>query len=153
MKPLWNAPSLGTLRAGPQQAVTFVVLVGGWLVLLALLILAPLRPIVGSAWGKQPRRVWRSAVCASIGFAILLVVPWSPLFVGFGVPFALPVVAPITEATTLEEMQRIVDAESQAMMYSPLIQWIDFSIVAEAALLPLVIATTVHTRRLRRKSA
>jgi hypothetical protein len=147
VKSLWNAPSLGTLRAGPQRLVTFVLVAMSWLGFVFFIILAPLWPVVQSAWRKQPRRVWRAAVLGSMGLALLLLIPWSPLFVPFGVPFALPTVPPIPADATMEDRGRIWDAENRAIIYSPLIQWINSSLIAEVALLPLVIATVVHTRR------
>lgn len=146
MKPLWNSPSLGTLRAGPQKAVTFVVIAFGWMFFLLFIILAPLWPVVHAAWIKLPRRVWRGAVAASVAIAALLVFPLSPLYLGDCIPFALP-------GAGIDPLTMTAEQELLAIVAATTTQWVNLSLLVEVALLPLVVVTTIHTRRTRRRIA
>ncbi|MGC3966176.1 MAG: hypothetical protein QM775_02025 [Pirellulales bacterium] len=135
MKPLWNAPSLGTFRAGEARVVIFLIVVFQPLVLVPLFVLAPLRTSLAAAWRKEPRHVWRCAVTMSMITALLLTIPISPLCVGANWPF------PVTAKTVEEEFVSSLG----------FFTYLNIALTIELALLPVVIASAVHTAWFSRK--
>jgi hypothetical protein len=127
MKPLVHVPSLGTLRAGPQWAIVFIVVVLSPFALVSLLILAPILPLLSSVHRKRPVWAWRTALFGSLAASLLLVLPVSPLFIGHDRPFREP------------------PLEHQVGFEAFVIPWINVAFIFEIPLLPLLAASAVHS--------
>lgn len=108
----------------------FIIIAIGWGLLIPLLLLAPLRPVVASAWNKRPRVAWRAAVILSFAAAALPTLPISPLFVGFYSPLSF---AGDPAATAFSFVGAV------------LLPFINLSLVVEIALAPLIAATLIHS--------
>ena len=131
MPPLWNSPSLGTFRTAETRFGTLLVVLFGWLLPASLLIVAPLFLVVWRAWDKEPVAMWRAAFCLTIFATAMLVLPFSPLYFGMDFPF------------------RVAEAPGEGWLQFAgwiLTPWINLALVAELPLLPLAIATTIHSR-------
>jgi hypothetical protein len=137
MKPLWNAPSLGTLRAGSALAVVFLIVTFGWLFVAALIVVAPLGIVLRAAWRKRPYVVWRAAVLVSLAASLLIVVPNSPVS--------------LSDRIYISFSER----PAELVLLSPgpqLAMWTALVVLAELPLLPLLVATTIHTHYSHRQT-
>ena len=148
MKPLWNAPSWGTIRGGNALAFTFLLIVIGPAPLFMLIGFLPLIPVVRSAWLKQPKQAWRTFVVVSFTAATLFAMPSSPWFAAGAFPFAPP---PPFEPTELQWWE-----DDASMLNRTARMLVNVLVVTQLTLLPLAIATTIDTvrsRRARRESS
>jgi len=133
MKPLWNAPSLGTIGAAGALVVTTATVIYSPLIWITLLILAPAVPVVQSAWFKRPLIVWRAAVVASMIWAWMLL--RLPIFDYEAIPTLL----------TFPEVDNI-DLQVMLHLTGP---YVMVALLIEFALLPLLLAAVLHTKRPR----
>jgi hypothetical protein len=128
--PLCNVPSWGTLRAGPQWVIVFlVVAVLGPTAIVSLLVLAPVLPVLGGIYWKKPAWAWRSALLVCMAASTWLMVN-SPLY---GDRYAL------------------FEFSNDPLGYKAAITTpVLLAIIAEIPLLPLIVVSVVHSRRSRR---
>jgi len=133
MKPLIDLPSGGTLRAGPQWVIVFlIVALFGPIVIVSLLVLSPVLPALAGIYRKKPAWVWRTALAACLTASIFLIAK-SPLY-GDGYASIEISDDPHGYKTALA---------------TPII----LAIIAEIPLLPLIVASVIHSEWLRRREA
>lgn len=133
MKPLWNAPSFGTVQARASRLWVLLLALGYVGIAMPLLVFSPYFVIVRAAWMKHPAMPWRCSVIISLLLAIVAVCLCSPLVFPGGLPFSLP------------------PNDANSVLFMPMVTMcivtINAALVAGIALLPLAMASTINRAR------